>query len=187
MIDVDYVPCYQFDKYFLFVLDSGDVSCPSFILKAINNNHFPRPKGLQQLIERPRTPFTANMSHEAAAAFAGTLDGKSGKSLTKYLPDTLSCRSDIEVGDSITADVAIIFARGTTEKGNIGISVGPPFSAAIAARLPSLKIAFQGVNYPAEFADMIQWGAVGADTMAELVRTALRANPRIHIVLSGYR
>src|SRR3954471_16734486 len=40
----------------------------------------------------------------------------------------------------------VIFARGTTEPGNVGILVGPPFFDALKEKLGSSNVAIQGVN-----------------------------------------
>jgi cutinase len=43
-------------------------------------------------------------------------------------------------------DYTVIFARGTTEPGNVGILVGPPFFKALTSKLGSKTLAIQGVN-----------------------------------------
>lgn len=84
--------------------------------------------------------------------------------------------------------VAVIFARGTTEPGNIGTGVGPQLSAAVKSRLGSGNVAFQGVDYPADIGGYLIGGSPsGATTLANLVNTAATKCPNTQIVLSGYR
>src|SRR3954462_3078964 len=45
----------------------------------------------------------------------------------------------------------LIFARGTTEGGNMGQTVGPALSPAIGKLVGSDKLATQGTDYPADF------------------------------------
>ena len=45
--------------------------------------------------------------------------------------------------------LTIIFARGTTESGNVGSLVGPPFFQAVADLIGEDQLAVQGVDYPA--------------------------------------
>lgn len=43
-------------------------------------------------------------------------------------------------------EVTILFARGTTEEGNVGELVGPPFFQAVADIIGSDNVAVQGVS-----------------------------------------
>lgn len=45
-------------------------------------------------------------------------------------------------------DVTVIYARGTTELGNVGSIAGPPFFSALALKIGSSRVAVQGVDYP---------------------------------------
>lgn len=58
------------------------------------------------------------------------------------------------------ADIIVVFARGTTETGNVGSLVGPPFFEAIKEQLGGRTLAIQGVNdYPATVTDYLQGGS----------------------------
>jgi hypothetical protein len=60
----------------------------------------------------------------------------------------------------------VIFARGTTESGNVGAVAGPPFFQALASRVGSGNLAVQGVNYAADVAGFLVGGdPVGSRTM----------------------
>jgi cutinase len=85
----------------------------------------------------------------------------------------------------------LIFARGTTEQGNLGTVVGPGLASALKAAMGNSKVAVQGVNYPANVAGAISGAtnpaaADGAKNMAMLANKAIAACPNTKVVLSGY-
>jgi hypothetical protein len=73
------------------------------------------------------------------------------------VPSTTACVP--QVGRGITeegvvknnccAKLTVIFARGTTESGNLGSVIGPPLLAALRASLGASNVLGQGVDYPA--------------------------------------
>ncbi len=84
--------------------------------------------------------------------------------------------------------VTIIFARGTTEFGNVGTFAGPPFFNALGDIIGDSNIAVQGVNYPASIAGFLQGGdPAGASKLAALTNQAAANCPNTQIVLGGYR
>jgi cutinase len=84
----------------------------------------------------------------------------------------------------VCSAVTLIFARGTTEVGNMGTCVGPELASALRAEIPSLSV--QGVDYPANSAGNTEYGASGGPYMAMLAREARRQCPGTKIVLAGY-
>ena len=57
------------------------------------------------------------------------------------------------------AEYTVIFARGTSEPGNVGILVGPPFFDALRSLVGSGNVNVQGVNdYSASVAGYIEGG-----------------------------
>jgi len=81
----------------------------------------------------------------------------------------------------------IIFARGTTESGNVGTIVGPPVFQAIAAKVGAGNLAAQGVEYPANVQGFLAGGdATGSKTMADLVTKAVTTCPDSSVIMSGY-
>ena len=48
--------------------------------------------------------------------------------------------------------LTVIFARGTSERGNIGSVIGPPLRTALQARVGADKVNYQGVPYAASAA-----------------------------------
>ncbi|CZS76986.1 unnamed protein product [Fusarium graminearum] len=84
-------------------------------------------------------------------------------------------------------DVTVIFARGTTEAGNVGTAAGPPFFKALGEKIGQDKLAVQGVDYSASIAGIMQMGdKAGSEKMASLVTEAVKKCPKTKIVMSGY-
>jgi len=84
-------------------------------------------------------------------------------------------------------DLTLIFARGTTEPGNMGIIVGPPFADALISDLGADRVAVQGVDYPASIAGFLEGGdPTGSQTTASLVERAEAQCPDTKVLLSGY-
>ncbi|PYH40333.1 cutinase-domain-containing protein [Aspergillus saccharolyticus JOP 1030-1] len=82
-------------------------------------------------------------------------------------------------------ELTFIFARGTSEMGNMGSVVGPE----VASNLQTLtgnKVTVQGVDYAADWAGNMELGASGGPTMASLVKEALSECPNTKVVLGGY-
>ncbi|KAM0714862.1 hypothetical protein Q7P37_009326 [Cladosporium fusiforme] len=84
----------------------------------------------------------------------------------------------------VCSDVTLIFARGTTEKGNMGTCIGPELAEALRKEIPSLSV--QGVDYPANSEGNTKYGASGGPYMAMLARSARAMCPKTKIVLAGY-
>lgn len=84
----------------------------------------------------------------------------------------------------VCSDVTLIFARGTTEVGNMGTCVGPELAEALRKDIPSLSV--QGVDYPANSQGDTKYGASGGPYMAMLAREAHRQCPDTKVVLAGY-
>ncbi|KAK2757012.1 hypothetical protein FQN54_004981 [Arachnomyces sp. PD_36] len=81
--------------------------------------------------------------------------------------------------------LTFIFARGTTEMGNMGSVVGPPVASALRSSLND-KVTVQGVDYPASAAGNAAMGAEGGPEMAKLAQQALSNCPKTKIALGGY-
>lgn len=83
--------------------------------------------------------------------------------------------------------VTILFARGTTEAGNVGSLTGPPFFSAVASAIGSTNLAVQGVDYPADVAGFLAGGsASGSTTFANLITQTYSQCPNTKVVISGY-
>ncbi|KAM5354553.1 hypothetical protein ACJ41O_001200 [Fusarium nematophilum] len=84
------------------------------------------------------------------------------------------------------SDVTVIFARGTTEPGNVGLVTGPPFLDALSEQLTGRSITVQGVEYPATFAGFNKNGTEGVPSMTAFINQAVTSCPDTKIVISGY-
>ncbi|RYP72195.1 hypothetical protein DL771_004325 [Monosporascus sp. 5C6A] len=94
-----------------------------------------------------------------------------------------SIRNDLN--DGKCGSVVAVFARGTTELGNVGSVAGPPFFKALEKKVPDLVV--QRVDYAAGVEGIIQLGdRAGSAKMAELVKKAADQCPDSAIVMSGY-
>jgi cutinase len=56
------------------------------------------------------------------------------------------------VNGNCCTDVTIVFARGTTEGGNVGAGAGPPMFKSLRAKIGNNRVTVQGVDYPADAA-----------------------------------
>ncbi|KAF2238429.1 carbohydrate esterase family 5 protein [Viridothelium virens] len=86
---------------------------------------------------------------------------------------------------------SFIFARGTTETGNLGETVGPALVKDLQQMLGAGNVAVQGVNYPADIAGAAEGstnpkGAQGSQNMAMFAAKAVQQCPTTKLVLSGY-
>jgi len=81
--------------------------------------------------------------------------------------------------------VTVIFARGTTEPGNVGVLVGPPFFDALNSRIGAGKVVVQGVDYPASVEGFLAGGDSGnAQTMYEnLSMLAYLSRPPTYVLM----
>ncbi|KAL1611873.1 hypothetical protein SLS60_000094 [Paraconiothyrium brasiliense] len=84
--------------------------------------------------------------------------------------------------------LTVIFARGTSEMGNVGTISGPPMFKSLRSKLGDGNVTIQGVDYPADAAKQgnANLGASGGPTMAKLVQTAKSQCPDSKIIVSGY-
>nr|OQO24282.1 hypothetical protein B0A51_07984 [Rachicladosporium sp. CCFEE 5018] len=91
-----------------------------------------------------------------------------------------------DVVNKICAPVTLIFARGSTESGNMGSSVGPALAKALISQLGASGVAIQGVDYEATIASNANMGSGGGPVMASLAKQALSQCPNTKIAISGY-
>lgn len=102
----------------------------------------------------------------------------------------LSAETSNDIVNGICRPLTLLFARGTFEGGNMGNIVGPPFQAALAARLPggAADLAVQGVNnYAADVAGFEAGGSTtGAADLVALVNATMTVCPSTKLCVSGY-
>jgi len=66
------------------------------------------------------------------------------------------------LGNATCLTIAIIWARGTSESGNVGALVGPLFFVVVREHMASSQtLAAQGVEYPADVAGFLDGGDAG--------------------------
>ncbi|XMA20226.1 hypothetical protein WAI453_013017 [Rhynchosporium graminicola] len=93
----------------------------------------------------------------------------------------------ITASDTACSPMMVIFARGTTEPGNVGLFAGPPFFKALEEKMGSGTVGVQGVEYEASVTGFLQGGdAKGSAAMATLAESTIKKCPNSKIVMSGY-
>ncbi|KAF2847067.1 carbohydrate esterase family 5 protein [Plenodomus tracheiphilus IPT5] len=101
-------------------------------------------------------------------------------------------RTELETGSSSACPKAIlIFARGSTESGNMGASTGPPLASALERTYGAAQVWVQGVGgpYSADLASNFLPGGSSTAAFNEGVRLFNLANskcPNAAIVAGGY-
>lgn len=96
-----------------------------------------------------------------------------------------STQNDVKNGGACKA-MTILFARGTTEIGNMGTVAGPPFVSAVGAMMGG-DVAVQGIEYPADVPGFLVGGdAGGSKLMAQMVGQVKAKCPDTTLVMAGY-
>lgn len=99
---------------------------------------------------------------------------------------TSTTQNDLQQGGNCAQNI-VIFARGTTEAGNVGSLTGPPFFQSLAQQVGAENLAVQGVDYAADIPGFLAGGdAAGSQTMAQLTQQAVQQCPQSKVLMSGY-
>ena len=100
---------------------------------------------------------------------------------------TSSTQNDVTAGGACKA-MTVLFARGTTETGNMGTVAGPPFVQAIGQMMGgAANVAVQGIEYPADVPGFIAGGdKAGSTLMAQMVGQVRAKCPDTSLVMAGY-
>jgi cutinase len=100
---------------------------------------------------------------------------------------TSSTQNDVTNGSGCKA-MTVLFARGTTETGNMGTVAGPPFVSAVGKMMGGAQnLAVQGIAYPADIPGFLAGGdAGGSKLMAQMVGQVMAACPKTALVMAGY-
>lgn len=125
------------------------------------------PEGLAQFPAGPLNQFLKMISALPKGERALDVVGKILTPLQQGLANSAgidTTREDL-AEDAPCADVTVIFARGTTEPGSVGLVAGPPFFDALSEQLGAKSLAVQGVAYPATFAGFNRNGTDGVPSM----------------------
>ena len=129
------------------------------------------------------TTTTPTAKTTAAAAPTATSGDSSTDGASTYTSgDTANDVTD----NNGCSPLTVIFARGTSESGNIGTVAGPPMFEQLIDDLGAKGVSLQGVPYPASVAGNADCGSDGGSDMASLVSQALSQCPNTKIALSGY-
>jgi cutinase len=98
-----------------------------------------------------------------------------------------STQNDV-TGGGACKKMTVLFARGTTEPGNMGLVAGPPFVSALAAMAGGAgNVAVQGVEYPADVPGFLIGGdKKGSALMAKMVGQIRAQCPDTALVMAGY-
>lgn len=96
-------------------------------------------------------------------------------------------QNDVTSGGACKA-MTVLFARGTTEQGNMGTIAGPPFVSAIGDLMGgAANIAVQGIEYPADIPGFLAGGDKGGSMlMAQMVGQVRAKCPDTALVMAGY-
>ncbi|PVH78152.1 carbohydrate esterase family 5 protein [Cadophora sp. DSE1049] len=114
------------------------------------------------------------------SALSDTLTGFEQAIATTLAVDTTS-------SSATCAPMMVIFARGTTEPGNVGLFSGPPFFDALEAMMGVGAVSVQGVEYGASIEGFLQGGdPTGSAAMATMIQGTAQNCPNAKIVMSGY-
>jgi cutinase len=119
---------------------------------------------------------TAGASNPINGLLAGIgmvpIIGASITAISSVLTDfesTLAKTLDVDTTEDSGAgckDMTVIFARGTTEAGNVGLVTGPPFFDTLSAMIGENAMSVQGVEYPASIEGFLEGGdPTGSQTM----------------------
>ncbi|KAK8042393.1 BccutA, partial [Apiospora phragmitis] len=134
----------------------------------------------------------AELHHSALPVNIALQDGMGLLTLAEKAFALLSgfSTSENDVENGRCGDIVVVFARGTTEPGNVGVLVGPPLFRALRQQMGATgkTLAVQGVDhYDASVTAYLQGGdATGSQQMANLVSKAFTQCPSSKIVMSGY-
>lgn len=69
--------------------------------------------------------------------------------------------------------MTLIYARGSTEAGNMGETVGPALAKKLISMLGASGVAIQGVDYTASIASNVDLGSKGGPVMKQMADKAL--------------
>ncbi|KAI8949766.1 carbohydrate esterase family 5 protein [Xylaria longipes] len=127
-------------------------------------------------------PMTLDLSEEMIVKL------KTGKS-SGMLEVAATGTTANEFLDGGCRPVIFLYARGSTQDGNVGASPGPQTIDQLKAKLGEITVAAQGLEYPASLLDNLR--AEGCDpddaeNFADLITKAATDCPSSKLVISGY-
>ena len=120
------------------------------------------------------------MHHLSFAAFVAVATAAAVPHLKRQLGTSTT---ENQFTDSNTCnDITVLFARGTTEAGNVGSLTGPPFFQALSTAVGANKLTVQGVDYAADVPGFLEGGdPAGTNTLAGLIgQVSKGGSKRLH-------
>jgi cutinase len=108
-------------------------------------------------------PFNALLAEAANLPGIGTAITDISGALTTFEAGAAAALDVQTTQNELTAgagckDMTVIFARGTTEPGNVGLFTDPPFFDALTSMLGANSLAIQGVDYSASVEGFLEGG-----------------------------
>jgi len=94
-----------------------------------------------------------------------------------------------EFSDGGCRDIIMLFARGSTEVGNMGVICGPPTANGLKSNFGANAVAVEGIEYGARVAtNLLPGGAdpAGIREMQRLIQQAVTQCPDSKLVVGGY-
>ncbi|KAJ5333426.1 Cutinase [Penicillium brevicompactum] len=108
--------------------------------------------------------------------------------LSKLLGTLTGAQDTYNEAGGACKEWTVVFARGTSEPGNVGILVGPPLFDALLDKFGESKLTIQGVNnYAASVQGYLAGGdAAGSTEMARQIEAVKTKCPNTKLIASGY-
>ncbi|PSS03420.1 cutinase-domain-containing protein [Coniella lustricola] len=124
----------------------------------------------------------------AAAAAAVVVDAEDGSSTSTTGTASTTAAVAAAAATTTCPGMAVLFARGTDEPGNVGLFAGPSFFTALRNYVNgTTSLAIQGVPYTASVSNFLEGGsAAGSTLMASFITKTATACPDTKLVVSGY-
>ncbi|TPX45822.1 hypothetical protein SeMB42_g03775 [Synchytrium endobioticum] len=101
--------------------------------------------------------------------------------------NTSNIRNDF-INDGECKAIMLVFAKGSTQAGNIGDTAGLSFVKALEATAPAGTVSVQGVNnYPATILEYMEGGSTsGGKDMANVTTKIVQTCPNSAVFMGGY-
>ncbi|KAE8353185.1 cutinase-domain-containing protein [Aspergillus coremiiformis] len=150
----------------------------------------PVPKGSALVRRNPPLNQFLTALLDQLPAINGPITAVSGviTDLDQLLANLLGAQTTEDGFSGACAEYSVLFARGTSEPGNVGVLVGPPLAEAFVQVAGASNVAFQGVNgYGATVEGYLEGGEpAGGTSMATQASAILAKCPNTKLVMSGY-
>jgi hypothetical protein len=153
----------------------------SFVPALVLANAIPDHALLYDRAPAPKVPEATPTGPLCASPNGNPVPSATAPSASEIASAVAGCQGVSPIGvtsndivNGICKPFTLIFARGTTETGNIGSIVGPPFVLALQKAFGANNVAVQGVNnYPATTTDYCTGGSIsGSQNLAQVCQVS---------------